>query len=113
MKYAFVWLDDVRPYPFVKFDIWDAFCHCHSVDEAKQFVKIFLSEPANRAIYFDLDHDLGDYAIAGGGDAINFVNWLVENYHDKDMNFKFHFHSMNPVGVQNMKNAVEKYWEII
>ena len=33
---------------------------------------------------------------------------IVENYHGKDMNFKFHFHSMNPVGIQNMKSAVEK-----
>lgn len=47
-----------------------------------------------------------------GGDAIKLVDWLVEEFHDKNVNFKFHFHSMNPVGVQNMKNAVEKYWEV-
>ena len=112
MKTAFIWLDDIREPVSCSLDVFDAFCHCHSVDEAKKFTEIFLSS-TDRAVFFDLDHDLGDYAIVGGGDAIEFVNWLVEKYHDKNMNFKFHFHSMNPVGVQNMRNAVEKYWEVL
>lgn len=65
-----------------------------------------------KTIYFDLDHDLGEYA-SDGGDAIKLVDWLIETYYDKNKHFVFHFHSMNPVGVDNMKRAIERYWEVI
>lgn len=85
-------------------------CQVKSVNQAKFYIVEAINSGITE-IWFDLDHDLGDYAM-DGGDAIKLIDWLVEEFHDKDMNFKFHFHSMNPVGVQNMKKAIEKYWEV-
>ena len=104
----YLYLDDIREI--------DPICNqfkyykcCHVVSEAKFYVQSAISLGVTE-IWFDLDHDLGDYA-PYGGDGIELVNWLIETYHDKNVDFKFHFHSMNPVGVQNMRNAIKKYWE--
>lgn len=108
----YLWLDDVRDLP--KNDLTKSFLTCGwalSVRQAKDIVLRWFDAGFN-SIYFDLDHDLGDFA-KDGGDAIKLIDWLIENYHDKNMNFKFHFHSMNPVGVENMKNAVNKYWTVV
>ena len=111
-KRIYFWLDDARELTANEFiSSFDTVVICTSVNKAKYFVKKYLDKNYTY-IYFDLDHDLGEYA-KDGGDAIKLIDWLIENYHDKNMNFKFHFHSMNPVGVQNMRNAVEKYWEVV
>lgn len=99
-----LWLDDIRPNPYH----YEWSKTCRSVDAAKTALKDMM-EFGMTSILFDLDHDLGDYAICGG-DGIDFVNWLIENFHNTDVSFSFHFHSMNPVGVQNMRNAIRKYW---
>lgn len=107
----YLFLDDIREMNFS--DTNTHFDHCYlvrSVNGTKQCVIESMSKGINE-IRFDLDHDLGDYA-SQGGDAIKLVDWLIEEFHDKDVNFKFHFHSMNPVGVQNMRNAVEGYWAV-
>lgn len=110
LKALYIYLDDIREMPDNIQHQFQYFTKCVSVDMAQIFVRSAL-EIGIREIWFDLDHDLGEYA-RFGGDAIKLVDWLVERYHDLDVKFKFHFHSMNPVGVQNMKNAVEKYWEV-
>lgn len=99
-----LWLDDIREAP-------TDFVRTFSVNQSKQAVLKAIADGVT-IIHFDLDHDLGEYA-NDGGDAIKFVDWLIENYYDKHMNFTFHFHSMNPVGVANMRNAVQRYWEVI
>ena len=110
-RYAlYLFLDDIRDAPV--YGISQQFqylCLPRSINESKRYVTEAIELGINE-IWFDLDHDLGDYA-SQGGDAIELVNWLIEKFHDKNVNFKFHFHSMNPVGVQNMRNAIEKYWE--
>lgn len=107
---VYLYLDDIRDAPMHRIiEQFQYFCRPKSVKESKYYI-IEAIESGINEIWFDLDHDLGDYA-SQGGDAIEFVNWLVEEFHDKNVNFKFHFHSMNPVGVQNMKSAIEKYWE--
>lgn len=118
----YLWLDDVRKAP----DICVKHCvreepefgmntyilyQYHSVNDAKILIERCINQNRYDGYLFDLDHDLGEYS-KDGGDAIKLIDWLVENYHDKNMNFKFRFHSMNPVGVQNMKNAVERYWRV-
>ena len=119
----YLWLDDIRKAPdiFTRFPVREEIgfgintyilYQYHSVDDAKILIERAINQNRYDGYLFDLDHDLGEFA-KNGGDAIKLIDWLVENYHDKDMNFKFHFHSMNPVGVQNMKNAVEKYWEVV
>lgn len=107
----YLFLDDIRDAPIHYIEQgFQYFCKPKSVNEAKRYVTEAINTGINE-IWFDLDHDLGDYA-SQGGDAIELVNWLVEEFHDKNVDFKFHFHSMNPVGVLNMKSAVEKYWEV-
>lgn len=108
----YLFLDDIREFDFhlrPGFE-FSYFATVKSVEQAKYYVNEAIECGVNE-IWFDLDHDLGDYA-SQGGDAIKLIDWLVEEFHDKNVIFKFHFHSMNPVGVQNMKNAVEKYWEV-
>ena len=105
MKNGYIWLDDIRP-NLCTFEFW-----CKSVNEAKRMTEWMIYEGYS-SIVFDLDHDLGDWN-EDGGDGIQLVNWLVEKYHDSSVEFIFHFHSMNPVGVQNMRNAIKKYWREI
>ena len=107
MNRFIIWLDDIRPNPYH----YEWSKTCRSVDAAKTTLKDAM-EFGMTSITFDLDHDLGDYGICGE-DGIDFVNWLVENFHDSNLDFIFHFHSMNPVGVQNMRNAIKKYWKEI
>lgn len=105
----YLYLDDIREIDPI-YNQFKQYKHCHQVYEAKFFVQAAIYHLGINEIWFDLDHDLGEFA-PYGGDGIELVNWLVEEFHDKNVNFKFHFHSMNPVGVQNMRNAIEKYWE--
>lgn len=105
----YLYLDDIRDAPIRRMEQFNYGYITRNVNDAKYCITECINLGINE-IYFDLDHDLGDHA-SQGGDAIELVNWLVEEFHDKNVNFKFHFHSMNPVGVQNMRNAIEKYWE--
>lgn len=108
---VYLFLDDLRDIDYNTVNRFKCCVFCTSVNQAKSFITKYIDKGVT-TIYFDLDHDLGDFA-KDGGDAIKLIDWLVENYHDKNMNFKFHFHSMNPVGVGNMKNAVSKYWPVV
>lgn len=51
----------------------------------------------------DIDHDAGEYAF-DGGDYIKLLDWLEET----NRNYPIHIHSMNPVGVQNMRNIIQR-----
>ena len=51
----------------------------------------------------DIDHDAGDYA-QFGGDYIRLLDWLEET----GRNYPIRIHSMNPVGVQNMRAIIKK-----
>ena len=51
----------------------------------------------------DIDHDAGDYA-QYGGDYIKLLDWLEET----GRNYPIHIHSMNPVGVANMRRIIER-----
>ena len=55
----------------------------------------------------DVDHDAGDYA-SDGGDYIKLLDWLEET----GRNYPIRIHSMNPVGVENMRRIIERNgWE--
>lgn len=57
----------------------------------------------------DIDHDAGEYA-QYGGDYIKLLDWLEET----GRNYPIHIHSMNPVGVANMRAIIQKNgWEEI
>lgn len=51
----------------------------------------------------DIDHDAGDFA-SDGGDYIKLLDWLEET----GRNYPIRIHSMNPVGVQNMRAIIQR-----
>ena len=94
-----LWVDDIRPAP-------DGYVWCKSVLDA--VVKICDGEKCaplskGRVVLLDIDHDAGDY-VNEGGDYIKLLDWLEAT----DRNYPIHIHSMNPVGVQNMRAIIEK-----
>lgn len=95
-----IWLDDERVAP-------TGYIHFHSVNETVDFIK----NSGYTNILLDLDHDLGEYSY-DGGDAIKLVYWLIENGYNEnaDYTFTFNLHTMNPVGRENMKAMIERYF---
>jgi hypothetical protein len=102
-----IWIDDVRPAP-------DGYIWCKSVNEARKTIRFIdeayiegfgvissVDEPEVELI--DIDHDAGDYA-PDGGDYIKLLDWLEET----GRNYPIRIHSMNPVGVVNMRAIIEK-----
>ena len=92
-----LWIDDVRtpptgkdwtPIPSVNMAIW----------------VIMYWEKLNLPIeLIDIDHDAGDFA-CDGGDYIKLLDWLEET----GRNYPIRIHSMNPVGVANMRAIIER-----
>ena len=85
-----------------------------SVNETKEFIerventvkrlqKIEYQGNMPNIELIDIDHDAGDYAIYGG-DYIKLLNWLEET----GRNYPIHIHSMNPVGIANMRAIIER-----
>lgn len=95
-----LWIDDVRPAP--SGHVW-----CKSVEEAKATICVLelhaTVHESNRITLIDIDHDAGDYA-CNGGDYIKLLDWLEET----GRNYPIRIHSMNPVGVMNMRAIIEK-----
>ena len=122
-----LWLDDLRPAP-------EGYVWCKSVFEAIDYIgaseravmcrqweidtakfPVFHGgycpnvEDVQRALekhrieLLDLDHDAGDYAHLGG-DYIRLLDWLEET----GRNYPIRIHSMNAVGVQNMRAIIQR-----
>lgn len=110
-----LWIDDVRPAP-------EGYVWCKSVNKAKSIISKFENEnkyfaerewggrmPPIPLEIIDIDHDAGDYA-SEGGDYIRLLDWLEET----GRNYPIRIHSMNPVGVANMRRIIERNgWEEI
>lgn len=94
-----LWIDDIRPAPGDCFHEW---AWCRSVNTAKRVIET-TEKSGCRIELIDIDHDAGDYA-ADGGDYINLLNWLEET----GRNYSIRIHSMNPVGVQNMRAIIQR-----
>ena len=101
-----LWIDDVRPAP-EGYDEW-----AHSVNEAKQLIlewEEFYRRIAEnfgqewKIELIDIDHDAGDYA-SDGGDYIKLLDWLEET----GRNYPIRIHSMNPVGIANMRAIIQR-----
>ena len=101
-----LWIDDVRPAP-EGYDEW-----AHSVNEAKQLIlewEEFYRRIAEnfgkewKIELIDIDHDAGDY-VQYGGDYIKLLDWLEET----GRNYPIRIHSMNPVGVTNMRAIIQR-----
>ena len=94
-----LWIDDVRPAP-------EGYCWIKTVDMAKETI-LKLDNPINQKWWgkveiIDIDHDAGVY-VQYGGDYIKLLDWLEET----GRNYPIRLHSMNPVGVQNMRAIIE------
>ena len=102
-----LWVDDVRRPPSLEW-LW-----VRTVNGAKSAIRTYESNMWDDTIIIDLDHDAGNYAAFGGGDYIEILNWL-EREGIVDTGYFFHIHSMNSVGVQNMKAIIEHNgWRLI
>ena len=94
-----LWIDDSRPAP-------SGYIWVKSVEAAKTAIWQYEHNMIDDNILIDLDHDAGDYA-SKGGDYIKLLDWL-EAKNIVDTGYSFHLHSMNPVGVQNMRAIIKK-----
>lgn len=113
-----IWIDDIRPAP-------EGYEWCKSVDDAIYIIDgiymyhwatQFWNTVKDKLEVIDLDHDAGEYA-KFGGDYIKLLDYLedCEKNHGYDLkDVKFHIHSMNPVGVENMRQIIRRNgWEEI
>ena len=100
-----LWIDDVRPAPVDYYWI-------KSVNQAKSFIEgqeaVCSTYSLGKAGCFeieliDIDHDAGKFAYHGG-DYIKLLDWLEET----GRNYPIRIHSMNPVGVENMRRIIHK-----
>lgn len=91
-----LWVDDVRPAP-------EGYWLAQSVMEAKLAIQIVENTESLVVELIDIDHDAGDY-VWRGGDYIKLLDWLEET----GRNYPIRIHSMNPVGVENMRRIIER-----
>ena len=95
-----IWIDDVRPAP-------EGYIWCQTVEEAKATILMLelyaTISDSHKVELIDLDHDAGDYANEGG-DYIKLLDWLEET----GRNYPIRIHSMNPVGVANMRRIIQR-----
>lgn len=105
-----IWVDDIRDIPS------DDYIYARSVNRAKSLIEYYedvlqaaikINDIEVINIYtielIDIDHDAGDCK-SDGGDYIKLLDWLEET----GRNYPIHIHSMNPVGVQNMRRIIKR-----
>ena len=90
-----LWIDDVRPAP-------EGYYWRESVNVAKCFIQMCERKGIEIEL-LDLDHDAGCFA-NDGGDYIKLLDWLEET----GRSYPIRIHSMNPVGVQNMRAIIQR-----
>lgn len=94
-----LWIDDLRPAP-------KGYILVKSVKAAKTAIWQYEHNMIDDNILIDLDHDAG-YYVSEGGDYIKLLDWL-EAKNIVDTGYSFHIHSMNVVGIQNMRAIIKK-----
>lgn len=95
-----LWIDDVRPAPDGYYRV-----ALTSVALAKAYIERYeqYGDPDDPIELIDIDHDAGNYT-QYGGDYIKLLDWLEET----GRNYPIRIHSMNPVGVENMRRIIER-----
>lgn len=122
-----LWIDDVRPAPegyvwcksvmdaqhVIEMNEYNAQCFSDQAYAMDNAYKFELAERMGKACQnhiinlIDIDHDAGDYVLYGG-DYIKLLDWLEET----GRNYPIRIHSMNPVGVANMRAIIQRNgWE--
>ena len=92
---AKIWVDDVRPMP-KEYNM-----HLRTVDEVISVIEYIETKQHYSIEIISLDHNAGDY---GPPDYIKVLDWLEET----GRNYPIRIHSMNPVGVEKMKQIIRK-----
>lgn len=96
-----LWIDDIRPAPNNYFWAYTVNQAIHIIRRVENYDKEHNHE--NSLELIDIDHDAGDYAF-DGGDYIKLLDWLEET----GRNYPIHIHSMNPVGIANMRAIIQR-----
>jgi hypothetical protein len=91
-----LWVDDVRAAP-------QGYVWCRSVNGSIDFINACFNDLKAEIEIIDIDHDAGDYA-SEGGDYIKLLDWLEA----MGFNIPIHIHSMNPVGIANMRRIIQR-----
>ncbi len=98
-----LWIDDVRPAP-------EGYVWCKTVNEAKAVITCIqamhrIEETNNLPSIelIDIDHDAGN-CVRYGGDYIRLLDWIEK----ENRSYPIRIHSMNPVGVANMRAIIER-----
>lgn len=106
-----LWIDDIRPAP-------NGYVWCNSVNDAINTIKLREARIENILRSYtpsetrmkdlsiqviDIDHDAGEYS-QYGGDYIKLLDWLEET----GRNYPIRIHSMDPVGVENMRRIIQR-----
>ena len=94
-----IWIDDIRPAP-------DGYVWVITVNYARQIITYINNNEdwMDETIeLIDIDHDAGEYRNQGG-DYIKLLDWLEET----GRNYPIRIHSMNPVGVENMRRVIQR-----
>lgn len=95
-----IWVDDIREAP-------EGYIWSKSVNQTIDIIT--KNENNYNNIILHLDHDAGDY-VNDGGDYIKILDWLEETNRKVIVGI----HSMNPVGIQNILNIIQKNnWKLI
>lgn len=99
------WVDDIREAP-------EGYIWCKSTNEFLRIFRRNFDVMTSNVEIIDLDHDAGDYA-KEGGDYIEILKELERLghkfvYHNAICDIKFRLHSMNPVGIQNMRAIIQR-----
>ena len=106
----YLWIDDIRKCPN---DDWNSF---KTVNDTINFIRRKYKE-GHTNFYLDLDHDASELYTPYGGDYINILKNLETYINTGKMRYlkiTCHFHSLNPVGIMNMKAICEKNgWEVV
>lgn len=97
------WLDDMRPAPEGYAWIKDVYSAKREIEHCEKMKRFFPKKTDWDIEVIDIDHDAGFYA-QFGGDYIRLLDWLEET----GRNYPIRIHSMNPVGVANMRAIIER-----
>lgn len=96
MREVKIWVDDIREAPD------NSYLAIRSVNDCISQIEN-CEKSGDKIVVIDIDHDAGDYNIYGG-DYIRILDWLEET----NRNYPIRIHSMNPVGVENMRRIIHK-----
>ena len=96
-----LWLDNVRSAP-------EGYVWCKNVDEARELIfehSMYHWVPGQTSDIelIDIGYNAGD-CLSDDDDHIELLEWLEET----GRNYPIHIHSMNVVGVENMRRIIQR-----